>query len=225
MEVDLDDGDLLRAFCAGDSQAFAMLYERYDRASFLFVRRMLTSREMGAAEDVHQDAWIAIAQNARSFDATRGSFRTWLFTIARRKVWDHLRRQKVAVLAAPLYDAAAVPDPDVTPEDHALSRDGRAIGGGAGVLAAGSTGDLRPVHSGRSLPRGHFNRHGGGIGDREEPASLRPCHHAIGARGRKAESCLITTRHPIQSTSFTGRPRRSSQMSRRGRRGAIGSSI
>lgn len=100
-----------------------MLYERYDRASFLFVRRMLTSREMGAAEDVHQDAWIAIAQNARSFDATRGSFRTWLFTIARRKVWDHLRRQKVAVLAAPLYDAAAVPDPDVTPEDHALSRE------------------------------------------------------------------------------------------------------
>jgi len=123
MEVDPDDASLLSAFSAGNAQAFARLYDRYDPACFLFVRRMLTGREVEAAEDVHQDTWLSIARNARSFDPAKGAFRTWLFTIARRKVWDHLRRQKVAVLAAVIDEAAAIPDPGVTPEEHTMSRE------------------------------------------------------------------------------------------------------
>ena len=125
MEPDAaDDADLLRAHGAGDPHAFARLYDRYDRACFQFIRRLLGGAHGDAAEDVHQETWIAISRNAAEFDPGRASFPAWLFTIARRKVWDHFRRQKVAVLASAGDDAAmTVPDPGQTPLEQVQSRE------------------------------------------------------------------------------------------------------
>ena len=125
MEPDAaDDADLLRAHGAGDPQAFARLYDRYDRSCFLFIRRLLGAAHGDAAEDLHQETWIAISRNAAEFDPGRASFPAWLFTIARRKVWDHFRRRKVAVLAAAGDEAAMmVPDPGQTPLEQVQSRE------------------------------------------------------------------------------------------------------
>ncbi|CAN7213569.1 sigma-70 family RNA polymerase sigma factor [Phenylobacterium sp. LjRoot225] len=128
MEPDpADDAQLLRAHGAGDPQAFARLYDRYDRPCFQFIRRMLGSAHADTAEDLHQETWISIANNAAKFDPRRASFPTWLFTIARRKVWDYFRRQKVAVLASANDDGAMMaPDPGPTPlervESHELAQ-------------------------------------------------------------------------------------------------------
>jgi RNA polymerase sigma factor (sigma-70 family) len=124
MEPDAaDDADLLRAHGAGDPHAFARLYDRYDRASFVFVRRLLGAAHREAAEDLHQETWIAISRSAAAFDPARSSFATWLFTIARNKVFDHFRRQKVAVLAQAQEEAAMlVPDPGQSPLEQVQSR-------------------------------------------------------------------------------------------------------
>jgi RNA polymerase sigma-70 factor (ECF subfamily) len=124
MEPDAtEDADLLRAHRAGDRHAFARLYDRYDPACFLFIRRLLGAGHADAADDLHQETWVAVSKNAAAFDPARASFAAWLFTIARRKVWDHFRRQKVAFLA-PADDEAAmmVPDPDQTPLERVQSR-------------------------------------------------------------------------------------------------------
>jgi RNA polymerase sigma-70 factor (ECF subfamily) len=119
-----DDAELLRAHGAGDPQAFARLYDRYDRPCYRFIRRMLGPGQDDAAEDLHQETWIAISRNAAAFDPARASFPAWLFTIARRKVWDHYRRQKVAVLASAQDDAAMmVPDPGPDPLQQVESRE------------------------------------------------------------------------------------------------------
>ena len=125
MEPDAaDDADLLRAHGAGDPHAFARLYDRYDRACFQVIRRLLGAAHGDAAEDLHQETWIAISKNAAAFDAGKASFPAWLFTIARHKTWDHFRRQKVAVLAAAGDDAAMmVPDPGQTPLERVQSRE------------------------------------------------------------------------------------------------------
>jgi RNA polymerase sigma factor (sigma-70 family) len=125
MDLDAsDDGALLRAHRAGDAQAFARLYDRYDPACFRFIRRLLGGAHGDAAEDVHQETWVAIARNAAAFDPDKASFPAWLFTIARRKVWDHFRRQKVAVLASAHEDAAMmVPDPGQSPLEQVQSRE------------------------------------------------------------------------------------------------------
>ncbi|MBU1375882.1 MAG: sigma-70 family RNA polymerase sigma factor [Alphaproteobacteria bacterium] len=115
---------MLRAHGAGDAHAFARLYDRYDRPCFQFIRRLLGAAHADAAEDLHQETWIAIARNAAAFDPGKSSFPAWLFTIARRKVWDHFRRQKVAVLASAQDDAAAmIPDPGQSPLEQVQSRE------------------------------------------------------------------------------------------------------
>ncbi len=126
MEPDAaDDADLLRAHGAGDPHAFARLYDRYDRPCFRFIRRLLGAAHADAAEDLHQETWIAVSKNAAAFDAGKASFAAWLFTIARHKTWDHFRRQKVAVLASAQDDAAMmlVPDPGQTPLEQVQSRE------------------------------------------------------------------------------------------------------
>jgi RNA polymerase sigma-70 factor (ECF subfamily) len=119
-----DDAELLRAHGAGDPHAFARLYDRYDRPCFSFIRRMLGPAHADTAEDLHQETWISISRNAGAFDPRKASFRAWLFTIARHKVWDHFRRQKVAVLSTAQDDAAMmVPDPGLTPLEQVESRE------------------------------------------------------------------------------------------------------
>ncbi len=125
MEPDAaDDADLLRAHGAGDPHAFARLYDRYDRPCFLFLRRLLGAAHGDAAEDLHQETWIAVSRNAATFDAGKAGFPAWLFTIARRKAFDHFRRQKVAVLASAQDDAAMmIPDPGQSPLEQVQSRE------------------------------------------------------------------------------------------------------
>jgi RNA polymerase sigma-70 factor (ECF subfamily) len=119
-----DDAELLRAHGGGAPHAFARLYDRYDRPCFQFIRRMLGAAHGGAAEDVFQETWMAVSQNAAAFDADKASFPAWLFTIARRKVVDHFRRQEVAVLVSGQDDVAMrVPDSGPTPFEQVESRE------------------------------------------------------------------------------------------------------
>ena len=119
-----DDAELLRGHLAGDQHAFARLYDRYDRPCFLFIRRMLGPGRGEAAEDLHQETWISISKSAGAFDPGKASFRAWLFTIARHKVWDHFRRQRVTILASAQVDAAEmIADEAPTPQEQVESRE------------------------------------------------------------------------------------------------------
>ena len=124
MEPNPADADLLRAHGAGDPHAFAQLYDRYDRPCFQFIRRMLSAAHAAAAEDAHQETWVAVSRSAAEFDPRKASFATWLFTIARRKVLDYFRRQKVVPLRSDLDDSAMmIPDPGPTPLDRLETRE------------------------------------------------------------------------------------------------------
>ena len=119
-----DEADLLRAHRGGDARAFAILYDRYDRALFGVIRRLLGAAQAQAAEDIHQEVWIAVSKTGASFDSGRGSFAAWLFTIARHKVFDHFRRQKIAVLSTDPGEAAEhIADPGPGPLEAVQSRE------------------------------------------------------------------------------------------------------
>jgi RNA polymerase sigma factor (sigma-70 family) len=118
-----NDSQLLRAYVGGDRDGFARLYDRHDEACFKFIRRLLGSS--GAdAEDLHQETWLAISRHAASFDPRKASFAAWLYTIARRKVWDHFRKQKITHLVSGREDLMAeVPDAGPTPLQLAESHE------------------------------------------------------------------------------------------------------
>ena len=81
---------------------------------------MTSSACAEAAEDLHQEVWISISRNAAGFNPDKASFRAWLFTIARHKVWDHFRRQRVTILASAQADEVmmTIPDEGPTPLDR-----------------------------------------------------------------------------------------------------------
>ena len=105
------DEFLMHAFAGGDAAAFTRLYDRHERAAWRFIRHRLGAQHEGAADDVLQETWISVARAAPRYVAT-ARFTTWLFTVARNRVIDHLRAQSGAMpsIDAPLAGLEADDD-------------------------------------------------------------------------------------------------------------------
>jgi RNA polymerase sigma-70 factor, ECF subfamily len=85
----LADEDLISQVEAGDTEAFAGLYDRHGRSAYSLAYRMMGERQ--AAEDLVQDSFIKVWRSARSYRAERGSVRTWILSITHNRGIDHLR--------------------------------------------------------------------------------------------------------------------------------------
>ncbi|HEU4597623.1 MAG TPA: sigma-70 family RNA polymerase sigma factor [Pyrinomonadaceae bacterium] len=88
-ETDARDRNLLAAVARKDERAFAELYDTYASILFGLLLRILHSR--AEAEDVLQELFLQVWQQAPSFDPTRGRPFTWLVTLARSRAIDRLR--------------------------------------------------------------------------------------------------------------------------------------
>lgn len=67
-------------------------------------------RNLSDAQEVTQDVFVAAYKGIGRFDPER-SFMTWLFTIARHKCIDHVRRQKRSIVEEVLPEHADGNDP------------------------------------------------------------------------------------------------------------------
>src|SRR5438093_7606578 len=85
----LADEDLMPLVQAGEARGFEVLYERHATAAFSLAYRMCGSR--GLAEDVTQEAFLAVWRSGARYDRARGSVRTWLLGIVRNRAIDLLR--------------------------------------------------------------------------------------------------------------------------------------
>jgi RNA polymerase sigma-70 factor, ECF subfamily len=83
------DEELMQAWQAGDPAAFGILYSRFSDRLFRFVARMATNR--AEAEEICQEAWLAVIDGRARYQPS-ARFVTYLFSIARRRSVDRLRR-------------------------------------------------------------------------------------------------------------------------------------
>ena len=93
------DASLIRAYARGDASAFEMLYGRYKDILFNSLFHQVGC-DQNAAEEIAQEVWMAVIKRASSFSDngrtqsdTTSSFRSWLFSIAHRRIADFWRRQ------------------------------------------------------------------------------------------------------------------------------------
>jgi RNA polymerase sigma-70 factor (ECF subfamily) len=86
----LADEDLMRLVATGDARAFEVIYERHSTAVFSLAYRICGVRAV--AEEVTQEAFLAIWRRGASYDRTRGSVRTWLLGVVHNRAIDALRR-------------------------------------------------------------------------------------------------------------------------------------
>lgn len=86
---DAVDAQLLRAIAAGDESSVAELYDRYAAILLGLLMRILHSRP--EAEEVLQEVFLQVWQQAKNFDPARGRPFTWLVTLTRSRALDRLR--------------------------------------------------------------------------------------------------------------------------------------
>lgn len=87
------DEQLMASVAAGNSAAFEELYDRYAPAVLGMLVKTLQDRPL--AEEALQESFWRVWEKAHSFNEDRGSFRAWIFSIAKRQAIDTIRRQKV----------------------------------------------------------------------------------------------------------------------------------
>jgi len=85
----LADEDLLTLVERGDAEAFEVVYDRHSRVAFSLAFRLLGDRQ--TAEDLVQDAFLALWRGAEGYSASRGSVRNWLLSILHNRGVDRLR--------------------------------------------------------------------------------------------------------------------------------------
>jgi len=88
-----DDEAIIERVLDGDTEMFRALLERYERPVVRMIANLIDDRH--ACEDLGQEVFLAAYRHLGSFDPARSSFSTWLFTIARNKSLNALKKRRV----------------------------------------------------------------------------------------------------------------------------------
>ena len=112
------DAVLAYRVAVGDADSLEELYNRYGVQVFSMAYGIL--RDYALAEDLAQEAFVALWTRAGRFDESKGVFRHWFLHLAHNRVIDEVRRRR----------RAALMDADRAPEDATL-----------GLVSSGDTAD------------------------------------------------------------------------------------
>jgi RNA polymerase sigma-70 factor, ECF subfamily len=82
--------NLLAKIAAGDRIALSQLYDRYARLIYAIAWKSLHSVE--DCEEVVLEVFAQVWRIAARFDATKGTPEQWIFTLARSRILDRLRK-------------------------------------------------------------------------------------------------------------------------------------
>jgi len=90
MNSDSTDKELIDAYLAGADEAFALLYNRYKRQVYGYLKSFAPGAD---ADDLFQQTWIRVSKKLHRYHCEQ-KFQAWLFRLARNIALDHLRAVK-----------------------------------------------------------------------------------------------------------------------------------
>jgi RNA polymerase sigma-70 factor (ECF subfamily) len=117
----MDDEDRwIRGMAGGDREAWSVMYDRHVADVFGFLHHLLGGNR-ALAEELNQDVWLTAVQGFDRFDPRKGTFRDWLFGIARHRASRHYRSLSPRpapddATASDGEDGGALPPPDLLEE-------------------------------------------------------------------------------------------------------------
>ena len=142
------DEELMQLVAGGDADAFETILERHADAAFSVAYRMCGKRAV--AEDVTQEAFLAVWRGGARYDRTRGSVRTWTLGIVHNRAIDALRRNST-------HDRRRANDEGLEEELEAPERtDVQAIGNAASAEIREALGEL-PADQRRVIELAYFS--------------------------------------------------------------------
>ena len=91
-----DDTKIIRQILQGDVESFRLLLERYEKPVVRMIRNITGCTD--SYEDIAQEVFFTAYKKLASFDPACSSFSTWLFTIARNKSINAIKKKRVPTL-------------------------------------------------------------------------------------------------------------------------------
>ena len=85
------DRDVLRKAQRGDERAFSLIVRQYETPIFNYVLRLVGDHHL--AEDLTQEIFVRAFQSLSRF-SFRSKFTTWLYTVAKNRVFDETRASR-----------------------------------------------------------------------------------------------------------------------------------
>jgi RNA polymerase sigma factor (sigma-70 family) len=86
------DVELHRRVSNGDREAFDELYRRYGSAAYGLALRITAQQAL--AQEVTQDAFLALWRAPEAFDPGRGAFRSFFLSLVHHRAVDTVRREE-----------------------------------------------------------------------------------------------------------------------------------
>jgi RNA polymerase sigma-70 factor (ECF subfamily) len=106
------DRELVQRIGRRDEDAFRGLFGRYAPSAMALARRV--ARQPFLAEEIVQEAFLAVWRNPSGYDQQRGSVRAWLMGMVHHRAVDAVRReeaQRRRVEESMMSDPVVSPDP------------------------------------------------------------------------------------------------------------------
>lgn len=91
-EEDRLDLELHRRVAAGDREAFDELFRRYSGAAYGLALRVTVQDTI--AQEVVQDAFLALWRAPEAYDPSRGAFRSFFLSLVHHRAVDAVRREQ-----------------------------------------------------------------------------------------------------------------------------------
>lgn len=88
----MEEQELILGLKASNRQVQEYLYEKYSRALFGVIGRIIFDHDI--AEEVFHDAFIKITKKIESYDASKGRLYTWMANICRNAAIDRTRSKE-----------------------------------------------------------------------------------------------------------------------------------
>ena len=108
---DATDRDLVRRVVEGDEEAFRDLFRRYGAVAKALALRVI--RQPFLAEEIAQEAFLALWRNPTAYRADRGSVRAWLMSTVHHRAVDVIRREESQRRRAEAADPMEAVEEDV----------------------------------------------------------------------------------------------------------------
>jgi RNA polymerase sigma-70 factor, ECF subfamily len=108
--MNLDDQKIVLSCQSGRLEDFGILYDKYIKKIYDFIYYKTTHKE--TAEDLASLTFFKALEKINTFDASKGTFSSWLYQIARNSVIDHYRTKKNNINIEDVWDLAGDDDLD-----------------------------------------------------------------------------------------------------------------
>lgn len=109
----------------GQVDALEAIYDRYSSVAYGLALRIVGDR--GAAEEIVQDAFVKLWQQAGRYDVRQGRLYSWLLRIVRNRAIDELRRLRVPGRASAVTTRQDQKDLDRPARDSSVNEGDEAL--------------------------------------------------------------------------------------------------